>query len=196
MYAQALRHRHSGIEFLHNEGRHHASPERWSLFVDTSDSFMEVIARFKVNRPQVILEAFEDEVVVVNLETGVYYSLVGSAAELWELISQGRSIAEIVEVVASRHRMDCSSLQPIVERFIWELIEEQLVSPSDATAAEPTSPCESPAPAVGAAFVAPSLEKFTDMTDLIMLDPIHEVDETGWPAPKRAQAPAASGGRA
>jgi hypothetical protein len=26
--------------------------------------------------------------------------------------------------------------------------------------------------------------KYSDMEDLIMLDPIHEVDESGWPHPK------------
>ena len=30
-------------------------------------------------------------------------------------------------------------------------------------------------------FEAPSLEKYTDMQDLVLLDPVHEVDQTGWP---------------
>ncbi len=32
------------------------------------------------------------------------------------------------------------------------------------------------------AFEAPKLEKFTDMQDLVLLDPVHEVDDVGWPA--------------
>ena len=35
-------------------------------------------------------------------------------------------------------------------------------------------------------FVNPTLTKFTDMQDLLLLDPIHEVDEMGWPHPKPA----------
>jgi hypothetical protein len=32
------------------------------------------------------------------------------------------------------------------------------------------------------------LQKFTDMQDLLLLDPIHEVDESGWPrVPQTAQ---------
>jgi hypothetical protein len=27
------------------------------------------------------------------------------------------------------------------------------------------------------------LQKYTDMADLLLLDPIHEVDEQGWPQP-------------
>jgi hypothetical protein len=30
-------------------------------------------------------------------------------------------------------------------------------------------------------FGQPVLEKFTDMADLLLLDPIHEVGEAGWP---------------
>ena len=38
-------------------------------------------------------------------------------------------------------------------------------------------------------FVPPTLEKYTDMQDLVLLDPVHEVDERGWP---HAQAAAQS----
>jgi hypothetical protein len=33
-------------------------------------------------------------------------------------------------------------------------------------------------------FNAPVLNKYTDMQDLLLLDPIHEVDATGWPSTK------------
>ncbi len=37
-------------------------------------------------------------------------------------------------------------------------------------------------------FRAPSLEKYTDMEALLLLDPIHEVGQTGWPAsPQRVE---------
>jgi hypothetical protein len=46
-----------------------------------------------------------------------------------------------------------------------------------------------PADVLPAAFVAPVLHKHTDMQDLLLLDPIHEVDETGWPSVKKDAAP-------
>ena len=33
------------------------------------------------------------------------------------------------------------------------------------------------------AFETPVLEKYTDMAELLLLDPIHDVDATGWPHP-------------
>lgn len=32
-------------------------------------------------------------------------------------------------------------------------------------------------------FEEPIFHKYTDMEDLLLLDPIHDVDETGWPKP-------------
>jgi hypothetical protein len=31
-------------------------------------------------------------------------------------------------------------------------------------------------------FTHPQLQKYTDMQELLLLDPIHEVEESGWPA--------------
>ena len=36
-------------------------------------------------------------------------------------------------------------------------------------------------------YEPPQLEKYTDMQDLVLLDPVHEVDATGWPHPKPAE---------
>ncbi len=33
-------------------------------------------------------------------------------------------------------------------------------------------------------FQIPVLDVYSDMQDLLLLDPIHDVDETGWPTPK------------
>ncbi|MDI6809774.1 MAG: hypothetical protein QME66_12490 [Candidatus Eisenbacteria bacterium] len=37
--------------------------------------------RFRVNQPNVIFEVFDDEVVIVNLDSGNYYSLDKSGTE-------------------------------------------------------------------------------------------------------------------
>ncbi len=37
-------------------------------------------------------------------------------------------------------------------------------------------------------YAPPALETYTDMQELLLLDPIHDVDETGWPAARPHQA--------
>jgi hypothetical protein len=40
----------------------------------------------------------------------------------------------------------------------------------------------------GTAFNPPVLSVYSDMEDLLLLDPIHDVDETGWPQPRSDEA--------
>ena len=47
--------------------------------------------RYRINTPKVIHKVFDSEVVIVNLETGVYYSLRGSGVDLWRGIDAGFS---------------------------------------------------------------------------------------------------------
>ncbi len=40
---------------------------------------------------------------------------------------------------------------------------------------------ESYSPPAKTAFVTPELTRYTDIEDMLILDPIHEVDASGWP---------------
>ena len=42
--------------------------------------------RLRVNRPTVISETIDGEAVVINLDSGHYYSLDGTAGEIWSLV--------------------------------------------------------------------------------------------------------------
>jgi hypothetical protein len=70
---------------------------------------------------------------------------------------------------------------------VHELVQSGLIAPSDETSLPPVEEAEradQPEP-----FVAPRLERYTDMQEIILLDPVHKVDSQGWPH----AAPAASG---
>jgi hypothetical protein len=43
-----------------------------------------------------------------------------------------------------------------------------------------------PLTAAAAITAAPVLEKYTDMQELLLLDPIHDVEEAGWPKARPA----------
>ena len=57
--------------------------------------------------------------------------------------------------------------------------KEGLIVPSEDQGAAPKT--ERPAPSKKKAFAKPKLSKFGDMQDLLLLDPIHDVDQQGWP---------------
>ena len=63
--------------------------------------------------------------------------------------------------------------------------QEELIAPGEAVDILP-SPGPVAAPRPDGPFTAPVVEKYTDMAELILLDPVHDVSALGWPDAKTA----------
>ncbi len=140
---------------------------------------------YRVNRPQVAFESFGDETLLVNLESGYYYSLQGCSGQVLELIEQGYRLETVIAYLSREFSGDPADIQTRITHFVEELAAEGIlvpgISPPDPA---PTSETPDGSPgelALRPAFQPPAIEKFSDMQDLLLLDPIHEVDEMGWP---------------
>jgi hypothetical protein len=128
----------------------------------------------------VIHETIEGETIIIDLSSGTYFSLQGSAPEIWQALAQGKGDEQIIAHLEALYAADAAELALAVTSFLQELLSDQLIAPSEngetpASAAEPVEAAER------APFVAPRLERFTDMQDIILLDPVHKVDSEGWP---------------
>src|SRR5262249_45434434 len=129
--------------------------------------------------PPIVAELVEGEVIAIDLDRGSYYSLQKETAAVWSALIAGRSGAEILAAVAPAAESD--RLAGELNGFVDSLLVEKLIRPA--------SPAKGhPAAAIGAlmpwAADALRFERFTDMQDLLVLDPVHEVDEeAGWPKP-------------
>ena len=135
--------------------------------------------RFRINTAKVALENFDGEVVIINFDSGTYYSLDQSGAAILALIERRLTQPEIIAEVQARYEGDSEVVAQAVSNFISDLSRENLIIPDSAPAPdhtpEPASPVERPA------FVAPTFSIYTDMQELLLLDPIHDVDANGWP---------------
>jgi Coenzyme PQQ synthesis protein D (PqqD) len=151
---------------------------------------MTLSAGFRISSPKVVHEVFDDEVVIINLDTGTYYSVEGVAAEIWTRID-GTAVTEILDDLTARYSgAGEQEIAPAVMRFLDELRSEGLIVPAETgreKAAAESHPIR-PAPAGGGQFQAPVLRKFDDMQELLLLDPIHDFDDAGWPVTKPARA--------
>lgn len=136
---------------------------------------------YRLPGPQIIHETIDGEVVVINLDTGAYYSLDGVGVVLWERVVAGATEAGLIEVILSRYIGDLPTVTGVVRAFLAELVEDGLVARAEVGAVGAAEDEWGAEPAVKPPFVPPILHKYTDMQELISLDPIHEVDETGWP---------------
>jgi hypothetical protein len=140
--------------------------------------------RFRILAPQVIGEVIDGEAIVVNLETGAYYSLQGIGSVIWSLVEAGATRAAITAAIAGRFAGEEGEIAVAVDRLLDELLEEGLIAlRTDVPGATAELSDETLSPSARAPFVPPTLAKYTDMADLLLLDPIHDVGQTGWPQP-------------
>ncbi len=129
------------------------------------------------------MESFEGELVLVQMKSGNYYSLQGSAPLIWELIDRGSSIEDVGNLLVERHPDDAEEIRRSARSLVEELVAESLLVPVS-SAPSPASAGTSGLLDSDTPFVLPVLERYTDMQELLLLDPIHDVDETGWPRRK------------
>lgn len=126
----------------------------------------------------VVHDVLDGEVLAIRNDTGTYYSLTGTAAEVWVALLDGHDEAGLVDLLAARCTAADGEIAAAVAGFLDHLAAESLIVASEvATAAAPPSPPGSER----TPFVAPELQVFTDMQDLLLFDPIHEVSPAGWP---------------
>jgi len=135
---------------------------------------------FQINRHKFVHETMEDEVVMVNLDSGIYYSLDSSSIWVWRAILAEYSLTEMVEFGKSKFDVSEEELQMALNTFLDKMKEEGIV----VTAISPSKEAKislSGDDTPKSPFSPPRLELYSDMQDLLLLDPIHDVDESGWP---------------
>ena len=136
-------------------------------------------AAFEVNEPMVISETIDGETVIISLTSGSYYSLKHSGAAIWSGIQQSARLSDIAEMVRTTFEVGGASVEAEMGALIDRLAEEGLVRPSAAAASAGARAAL--AGLALKAFRPPLLEKFTDMEAMLLLDPVHDVDDEGWP---------------
>lgn len=135
---------------------------------------------FRANAPRVISETAGGEAIMIDLVSGDYFSLNETGTAIWTLIEASASQAEILAALASRYDGAHEELESAVQSFLGDLEREELIVLAD-NGDRPAVSYEPNGTRDRGAFVRPQLEKFSDMQDLILIDPVHEVSERGWP---------------
>ncbi len=134
---------------------------------------------FHIDAGNIMHEVIDGEVVVVNLENGTYYSLDGVGADLWVRLADGSTLEALVAGVAADYAGERERIAAGIAAFVRHLQEEQLITASQGTDESRRAGAATAAPV--RAYSDPVLQKYTDMEQLLLADPIHEVEESGWP---------------
>src|SRR5262249_43805 len=126
---------------------------------------------YRINSPPIAHQLIDGEVVLVNVETGVYYSL-RDAAEIWGFLERGARGSTLVAGLGRRYAASRGEIETAVANLLDTLQHEQVLFPEpgadsgDDRAA--SLPVENPATpgTPKPALQRPVLEKYTDMKDI------------------------------
>jgi len=135
----------------------------------------------KINAPNVVSEVIEREIVCVNLETGCYFSLQGCAVDIWRDLQCGAMGRQwLVAKYATNNSGSITASD--VDNFLSSALEHQLVVIVEQGNSSSAEWQNRALVAEQAMFnEKPRLEVFSDLQDILLLDPIHDVDDNGWP---------------
>jgi hypothetical protein len=140
------------------------------------------LVRYRVDTPHVIHQTIDSEVIMIDLRSGAYYSLQAGGAEIWNELQDSPALEDIVAALAVNHVEPRQELEEVVGAFLQELERNQLVVSFVADGVLSPRPRSPEQRSTRTNLEPPVLERFDDMQDLILLDPVHEVDEdAGWP---------------
>ncbi len=136
--------------------------------------------KIRVNSPHVISETIDGETIVIHLGTGMYYSFRDHYG-LWDTIAGTTTADDLVVTVQRSAGVNAGTVRPSVMSFLRDLLEEGLLATEEPTDF-PAEEAEADAGVDGGvSFDPPRLSRYTDMQDLVLLDPVHEVGDAGWP---------------
>ncbi len=136
---------------------------------------------FRINTPAVVSEIIDGEAIIMHVNSGHYFSAPATGSLVWSWIEQGADTRSIVQRLAARFSAPQATLTEALGTFVSDLLSHDLIVPIEAPPVAPLVDDEVALPN-RTAFVPPVLEVHTDMQDMLLLDPVDDVDETGWPA--------------
>jgi hypothetical protein len=149
----------------------------------------------KVNAPNIVHETIDGETILLDLKSGNYYSLDGAGAVIWDCLTQIGNWEKVRDMFSQKNISQKKSIDDTIEKFIANLVEEGLLVPTDDVAdfsSDGVKDFEKNIEQAASNFIVPVVNKYSDMQDLLLLDPIHDVDEKGWPEaqePKEEEEP-------
>ena len=117
-----------------------------------------VTKAYEINSKKVISETLDGETIIINLENGNYFSVNEAGSAVWDAISKHQSFI-----------LDDKNLTDFIKLLEKEELILETKEASEASLADQKN------------FTDPKIEKYEDMQEMLLADPVHDVDPMGWP---------------
>ena len=148
---------------------------------------MLMIKNYTIHESDIVSEEINNEIVVINLETGFYYSLNKIASVIWNLISKRIPHKQILEYIILNNAVKEEIAQKDLDELLSKLIKERLIFHNNSTIEEKDIKdfeINNEIIQKKIKYQQPYIRKHLDMQELLKMDPIHEVTDLGWPYKK------------
>jgi hypothetical protein len=137
--------------------------------------------RYRANGPRFVDETIDGEALIMDMLKGSYYSCEWASAYAWNALVAGASVSETAALVAVRYGVDADRVTHDLDAFVDALVRDEILVERTDAVAGPVDPTALDALVPPGEYATLTVEKFTDLADVILLDPVHDVTDAGWP---------------
>lgn len=122
----------------------------------------------EVNLERAAGDVIDGEAIIIDLATGVYYSMQGIGGEIWSMIDGQRSADAMLQEIVAAYDVDVDRAREDLHAVLRDLFHEGLIQIASNGSA---SNAPASAPATKKPYRKPQLQAFRDMQELLALDP-------------------------
>jgi hypothetical protein len=141
--------------------------------------------RLEIRSGDVAAKEIDGEILVMNVSNGMYYSLQGVGAVTWRLLADGYSLRQAAGALADGWHEDGSRTLSDVMALAIRLVDEGLVSVASAPVSQDEASVSADSTSIS--YAPPELNSYSDMADLLALDPpMPSLAETSFIPPEEA----------
>ena len=131
---------------------------------------------YKLNEEKMFYDVADGVAVIIDFTTGIYYGFNSFGTAVLAAYLSGADEETLTEALQKKNGCP-ADIRKTLEAFSRKLLEKEILISADGTPAE----AQINEDLLKEGFV-PEFDEFSEVQDLIMADPIHEVDaEKGWP---------------
>jgi hypothetical protein len=135
---------------------------------------------YEIDTLRTMSETLDEETIIISLENGNYYNLNSTATVIWNKIEEHYTAAQIIQYISNCYNESVDNIKSNVEEVLKTLEKDELITKSDNIEKIEIEYKD----VAKEKYIIPLVEKYEDMQEMLLADPIHDVEEKGWPKVK------------
>lgn len=120
----------------------------------------------RANTESVVVQTIDQDIVLVNLDNGIYYTMTGSGAAIFSLLDSGCPQEDLIGRLSELYSEDLNTSKTSLESFVAVLLADGLVVEGLGSSGLNATDF------IGNPFKPAQLDKYEDLQELLLLDPV------------------------